>query len=560
MIPRAAFLLFAFATAAASAADLVLLGGKIVTMDPAQPEAEALAATRGRIVFVGSQTEVQRHLGPQTRVLDLRGKLAVPGFIESHGHFVSLGLSQMMLDLSKAQRWQDIIEQVRSAADKREDGEWIVGRGWHQAKWKAPPLGSVDGYPVHDRLSEASRRNPVLLTHASGHMCIANAEAMRLAGIDDKTKPPVGGEILRTADGRPTGVFRETAQSLVHRARSRHRTTAEQRRLEFDEAVRLAAKECLTHGVTTFQDAGSSLAEIQTLRGIAEQGQLPVRLWVMIRDSNERLERALPQVRQIGGGEGHFTVRAIKRSIDGALGSHGAWLLDPYEDLPRSRGLNTATVKSIQQTAELALKHDFQLCVHAIGDRANRETLDVFQRALAAVSDGSKKRWRVEHAQHVHPVDIPRFAKLGVIASMQAIHCTSDAPYVVERLGYRRAAQGAYVWRRLLDSGALIANGTDTPVERVDPIACFDASVTRRLPNGKRFFPEQCMSRHEALRSYTLHAAYAAFEEDEKGSLVKGKLADIAVLTKDIMSCPPREIGQARVAMTIVGGKILFND
>jgi predicted amidohydrolase YtcJ len=279
----------------------------------------------------------------------------------------------------------------------------------------------------------------------------------------------------------------------------------------------------------------------------------------MIGEVNEVLKRRLPQYRIVGLGDHHLTVRAIKRFIDGALGTHGAWMLEPYVDLPRSSGLNTLPLESLAETAELAMRHDFQLCVHAIGDRANRQTLDLFERTLQKHPEKRDLRWRIEHAQHLSPVDIPRFHRLGVIAAMQAVHATSDAPFVVTRLGERRSREGAYAWRSLLDAGAVIVNGTDAPVEEVDPIRSFYASVTRRLESGATFFPEQRMTRLEALRSYTASPAYAAFEESLKGSLTPGKLADIVVLSEDILSAPEEKVLQARVLYTIVGGKVLLD-
>jgi predicted amidohydrolase YtcJ len=278
----------------------------------------------------------------------------------------------------------------------------------------------------------------------------------------------------------------------------------------------------------------------------------------MVNEDNQALARHMRDYRISGVGQDRLTVRAVKRLLDGALGTHGAWLLEPYDDLPESTGLNTLSLASLRRTAELCLQQDWQLCVHAIGDRANRETLNVFAEAFQSQPGRQDRRWRVEHAQHLDPADIPRFQQLGVIASMQGVHCTSDAPYVVRRLGRRRAAQGAYVWRSLLDSGAVLVNGTDTPVERVDPLACFYSSVTRKQRNGEAFFPEQRMRRDEALHSYTLAAAYAAFEEDQKGSLSPGKLADMVVLSRDILTAPEEEITETEVLYTIVGGDILY--
>jgi predicted amidohydrolase YtcJ len=297
---------------------------------------------------------------------------------------------------------------------------------------------------------------------------------------------------------------------------------------------------------------------IDTYRELAEAGRLPVRLWVMINEDNDTLERSLDRYRLINVGHQHLTVRAIKRLVDGALGSRTAWVLEPYDDSPTSRGLNTLPLDELQRTADLALAHDYQMCVHAIGDRANREVLDLYARTFQAHAGRRDLRWRIEHAQHLHPADIPRFQRLGVIAAMQAVHATSDGPFVVARLGQRRAQQGAYAWKSLLDSGAVITNGSDAPVERIDPIAGFYASVTRDMGGGRAFYPAQCMTREQALRSYTLDAAYAAFEEGTKGSLTPGKLADIVVLSQDIMSIPEERLRETRVVYTIVGGQVLF--
>jgi hypothetical protein len=291
---------------------------------------------------------------------------------------------------------------------------------------------------------------------------------------------------------------------------------------------------------------------------MAEEGKLGVRLWVMLRTSNAILAPNLRKYYMTGAGDNHLTVRAIKRMMDGALGSRGAWMLEPYSDLPSSSGLNTEDPAEIRKTAELAIENGYQLCVHAIGDRANREVLNIFEAVFKEHPDKRNLRWRIEHAQHINAADIPRFAKLGVIASMQGIHCTSDAPFVILRLGPKRAEEGAYVWQKLMKSGAVVTNGTDTPVEDVDPIACFYASVSRKLKDGSVFFPDQRMSRMEALRSYTVNNAYSAFEESSKGSLALGKLADVTVFSKDILTIPEDEIPQAQADYTIVGGKVMY--
>jgi hypothetical protein len=533
----------------AGLADLVVLNGRLVTL-AAPAEAEALAAAGGRIVFVGSTDDARAWVGPDTEVLDLGGRLGVPGFIEGHGHFWGVGEARLQLALEGARTWDEIVARVAEAVAVAEPGTWILGRGWHQSKWSETPVPAVQGLPTHHGLSAVSPENPVLLGHASGHMAFANARAMELAGIDAATADPEGGEIVRDADGQPTGALREAAENLVAGLRSENLEPNHVR-----QVVRLAGEESLAKGITSFQDAGSSFGLIDAYRKMADDGALPLRLWVMVRESNEALAASLGSYRVIDRGNGFLTVRGIKRSIDGALGSHGAWLLDPYDDMPQSAGLNTTSLEVMERTARLAREHDFQFCVHAIGDRANRETLDLFERVLAG---DRSRRWRVEHAQHLHPDDVPRFAELGVIASMQGVHCTSDGPWVPDRLGDRRSAEGAYVWRDLIDSGAVVTNGTDAPVEDVDPIASFHAAVSRRMTNGEVFYEGQRMTREEALRSYTTDAAYAAFEEDSKGTLEVGKYADLTVLSRDIMTIPEEEIPGTRVVYTIVGGEVAY--
>lgn len=541
-------------------AELVLLNGKIVTMDASKPVVEALAVNRGRILTIGGSQEIKSYISGSTQVIDLKGKLAIPGFIESHGHFTSLGHALMKLDLMKVKNWDQIIDLVAEAVSKAEPGEWILGRGWHQEKWNRLPQAHVNGLPTHHSLSKISSQNPVLLTHASGHSCFANAAAMALAGIDESTPDPEGGEIVRDKSGRPIGVFRETAQAPLRKALNRHLSSRSPEEVEGEQrrAFQLAVQTCLENGVTSFHDAGTSFKTIDILKEMVRKNQLRIRLNVMIGESNEQLRRHISRYRIIGMGDHHLTVRCIKRLIDGALGSHGAWLLEPYLSLPDSCGLNTEPVPAMKETAAIAIKNGFQLATHAIGDRANRETLDVYEAEFKRHPDKKNLRWRIEHAQHLHPDDLPRFARSGVIAVMQGIHCTSDGPWVIKRLGEKRAKEGAYMWRNLIDSGAVIANSTDVPVENIDPIACFYASVTRRMKNGNYFYPGQRMSREEALRSYTINGAYASFEENIKGSLSPGKLADITVLSKDIMTVPDEEILQTEINYTIVGGRILY--
>ena len=541
-------------------ADLVLLHGNIVTLDPARPKAEALAARGDTIVAVGTDEEIRKLAGPNTKVIDLEGKLAIPGFIEAHAHFLSLGQSKRILDLHTAKSWDEIVARVEAAARTAPEGAWILGRGWHQEKWTSRPDPAVAGYPVRDALDRAAPRHAVVLRHASGHAAIVNATALERAGIGDATPDPDGGKIVRDRKGRATGVLLENADDAVGKAMAadRAKRPASELAAELARDVELATNECLSKGITTFHDAGESIATVDRLRSMAETGALKVRLYVMLEGSNEGLAPRLREGPLLELGRRHLTVRAIKKYMDGALGSRGAWLLAPYTDAPDTTGLPAEPIERLEETARLAAENGFQLCIHAIGDRANREVLDLYERTLRAHPDVKNPRWRIEHAQHLDPADIPRFSRLGVIAAMQGIHCTSDGPWVAERLGDERARTGAYAWRRLLDSGALVVNGTDAPVEDVDPIACYHASVTRKMKNGFAFFPEQRMTREEALRSYTASAAYAGFEEGIKGSLAPGKLADVTVLSRNILEVPDDEIPATRVVYTIVGGKVEY--
>ena len=542
-------------------ADLVLTGGRVVTVDEALPEAEALAVTGYTITAVGTNEEIAGYVGPSTEVIELDGRLVIPGFIEGHGHYMSLGRSKMILDLTTATSWDDIVQMVGDAASRAAPGEWVTGRGWHQEKWTSTPEPSVDGVPLHTELSAASPENPVNLGHASGHASFANALAMQLAGIDENTPDPLGGTIVRDASGAATGLMRETAQLLVSEAiaRSGEGRSAEDVDAEFVRAVELAGAEALAYGVTTFQDAGADFGTIDRYRALAAEGALPVRLYVMVRrESNEVMDEKLPEYRTVPEGNDFLAVRSIKRQIDGALGSHGAWLLENYIDIDNP-GLVLETVEDITGTAEVAIRHGYQVNTHAIGDRANREVLDLYEKVFAANPDRTDLRWRIEHAQHLNPADVGRFADLDVIASMQGVHATSDGPWLADRLGRERMIRTSYVWRDILDAGVMIANGTDVPVEHISPIASFYSSVSRRMNNGEILSGEHRMTREEALESYTINNAYAAFEEHLKGSLTPGKLADIVVLSQDIMTIPEDEIPATEVAYTIVGGEVRYS-
>src|SRR5438094_978385 len=548
------------ATAPVAPADLVLQGGRIVTVDDARPVAEAMAVRGDTIVAVGPAAEIKPYIGPATKVIDLKGALAVPGLIDGHAHFTGVGLAAMSLRLATAKEWLDIVNMVADAARKAKPGEWIIGRGWHQEKWVHRPEPSIEGFPVHERLSRVSPNNPVLLTHASGHAVFANAKAMELAGVTKTTADPAGGKILKDAKGEPTGLFNERAQGLITRAHDADLAKRPPQQVDADlrKQIELASQESLSKGLTTVNDAGSPPSTIVMMKTMVDEGKLPLRVWMMLREPPDRLAVDMPKYRVVNYGDKRFTVRGIKRAIDGALGSRGAWMLEPYADLPGTSGVNTDSLDDIRRSAELAIQHDYQLCVHAIGDRGNREVLNIYEETFRKHPEKKDLRWRIEHAQHISAADIPRFGKLGVIASMQGIHCTSDAPYVLARLGPKRAEEGAYAWQSLMKTGAVVSNGTDAPVEDIDPIPSFYASVSRKLKDGTVFYPKQRMSRMDALRSYTINAPYAGVEDALKRSPAPGQLADITVLSKDITTIPEDDIPATDVVYTIVGGKVAF--
>lgn len=546
--------------------DLVLLGGEIATVDAVIGNVQALAVDGYTIAAVGTDEEISAYIGPETEVIALDGRFVIPGFIEGHGHFLSLGESLRILDLNEVRDWDEVVHMVAVAADKAQPGEWITGRGWHQDKWDRVPDDAVEGVPVNDSLSAASPDNPVRLTHASGHAYFANDAALAAAGIDAETPDPRGGTIVRDTDGEATGMLRETARDFVDTAERQYvESMLPEKRSALDrERVRLAGDRALAYGVTSFQDAGERTRKfidtIDFLKMLETEGELPVRLYMMERGVPvENLDDALPVLKMLPEGNDFLTVRSIKKQIDGALGAHGAWLLQPYEDLPDSDGLVLETVEDIEATAELAVRHGYQLNTHAIGDRAVREVLDLYERVWERMEvDGSKLRWRIEHAQHIQPEDVPRFGELGVIASIQAVHGTSDGPWIPTRLGKERAEVTSQPWRELFSTGAVVTNGTDVPVERIDPIASFYSSVSRMMLTGERFYPERVMTREEALMTYTINNAYAAFEEDLKGSLVPGKYADFVVLSQNLLTVDEERILDTKVEMTFVGGELRY--
>jgi predicted amidohydrolase YtcJ len=540
-------------------ADLVLFHGKILTMDPARPQVEALAAKGDTIVFAGSNDKVQSHIGADTQVIDLEGQLAIPGFIDGHGHYMSLGDSLMGVDLFHTRTWDEVVSRATEAAKGMEPGEWIVGRGWHQGAWDQPPSPAVKGLPTHQSLSEATPQNPAILIHSSGHGVFVNQRALELAGISRETPDPVGGEILRDEQGNPTGMLREIAQQPARDALARHRA---QRPPEAVEArlrrqVKLAADEAISKGVTSFHDMGETFEMIDLYKKMAEEGNLPVRLYVCVQEPSEVMEHKLADYRMVGYGNNYLTVRAIgEKVLDGAMGVHGGWLLEPYSDAPDSTGFIVNPVSEIQRSAELAIQHGYQMAIQGIGDRAARELLNIYQAAFGP--EKQDLRWRIEHCQVIHPDDLPRFARLGVIASVRGVFATSDGPWVIERLGKERIHERGYQYQTLIQSGAVLMSGTDPPVEDIDPIANFYALVTRKMEDGAVFFPGQKLTRQQALESYTINNAFAAFEEDVKGALTPGKLADITVLSQDIMTVPDEEILDTKVVYTIIGGEVKY--
>jgi hypothetical protein len=536
--------------AAAPPADLVLRNGVVHTMDARRKNAQAVALRGNQIALVGSDAEVAALIGPATQVLDLKGATVIPGFVESHGHLMSLGQSRMSVDLNGAKTYDEVVARVAAAVKGRAPGEWVLGRGWHESKWTTPPAKVVRGFPTHDALSVVSPQNPVVLERADGHAVLVNAKALELAAITKDTEAPAAGEIIRDAAGSATGVFVDNAGELI---RVPPQTPAEASR-----ALEIALEECVRKGITSFEDAGTAAGEIALYRSFASARRLPLRLYVMLAGLDTLKQYARPE---IDLGNGFLTLRAVKLVADGAMGSRGAAMLEPYADDPGNSGFFTTPPEVVLETARYALTHGFQLNVHAIGDRTNRMVLDQFEQAFKEHPEAKDPRFRIEHAQFLDEQDIPRFAKLGVIASMQGIHATSDRPWAPSRIGMERVREGLYVWRKLLKSGAMIVNGTDVPVEDVDPIKSYYASVTRQDESGNPpggFDPDQRMTREEALRSYTRDAAYAAFAETTRGSLESGKLADLTVLSKDILEAPDREILKAEVLYTIVDGQVRY--
>jgi predicted amidohydrolase YtcJ len=541
-------------------ADMVIYGGAIYTMNEKMPTAEAIAVKGNTISFVGSKDDAESLIDVNTQVIDLQGKTLTPGFIEGHAHLLKMGLRMMRLDLTAAKSFNEISQIVQDAVSKAQPNEWIIGEGWHQEKWVTQPAKLVRGFPVHTDLSKISPDNPVYLRHASGHAAFVNARAMEVLGVNPLKREPgsnviPGGEIIVDENGNPTGLFNEQAVELIT---SKIRITEN----EFGRALDLAMWSCLENGITTIHDAGENEEELAVLKKFRKENKLKVRLYVMLMGSDTALVNKYLKTGIEIDPDHWLTIRSIKYYGDGALGSRGAWLLEPYSDSPENHGNFIVPMDSVYYNSRRALAAGFQVCTHAIGDRANREVLNQYEKVLNENPLKTKDhRFRIEHVQHLHPDDIGRFARLGVLPAMQGIHMSSDRPWAIDRLGEKRIQDGAYVWQSLLKTGSIIINGTDSPVEPLNPLSCFYASVTRKTLKGQPeggYEADQKMTREQALRSYTLSPAYGAFEEELKGSIEVGKLADFTVFTKDIMTIPENEILKTKVAMTIIDGKVVF--
>ena len=551
---------FAFALAALSApallsaqptrpapADLIVTNARVYTADEARPLAEAFAVRDGRVVFVGSRQEADALKGSATRVLDAAGRTVIPGMVDAHGHFGGLAQKLRAVDLVGTRSYDEVIARVVARAKTTPKGTWIQGRGWDQNAW------GDTRFPTHEKLSAALPDHPVVLERVDGHATLVNAAGMKLADLTAATKDPTGGKVLRDAQGAPTGVLIDNATNIVERKVPA--PIAAETRAAIKDAISLMH----SVGLVGVHDAGASRASIDLYEQMAQAKELNLRLYVMIGDDSSALAHYMQVGPRSALYDGQVWVRAIKLYADGAMGSRGAALLEPYSDDPNNTGLLLSAPAHIRDVADRALKAGFQVNTHAIGDRGNRVVLDAYEGALKA-NPTADHRFRVEHAQIINYDDIPRFATLGVIPSMQASHQTSDMYWIGKRLGPTRVL-GAYAWRSLINSGVIIPNGSDFPVEDVNPLISFHAAIARQdardWPAGG-WFPEQRMTREEALRSMTLWPAYAAFQEKDMGTLTPGKYADFVVLDQDIMRVPAELVLKTKVIATYVGGKSVF--
>jgi predicted amidohydrolase YtcJ len=528
-------------------ADLVVTNGRIYTADGARPVVDAFAVRGGRIVFAGDRLGARALTGPNTQVVDLQGRTVIPGMTDAHAHVAGLGASLRNVDLTGTASYDEVIARVVERARTTPRGEWIVGRGWDQNDW------GDTRWPTHDALTRAVPDHPVYLERIDGHAGLVNALAFQRANVTRATPSPSGGEIIKDAQGNPAGVLVDNAQGLVERA------IPAPTRAQVKDAIKAAIAEMHRWGMTGVHDAGASVLVAELYEELGRENALDIRLYAMLSDNAQAIEAALRRGPQSGLYNGMLWIRSIKLYQDGALGSRGAALLEPYSDQPATTGLLVSQPEHIKDVATRALRAGFQVNTHAIGDRGNRLVLDSYEAALKVVP-AADHRFRVEHAQIIHSDDIPRFAALGVIPSMQASHQTSDMYWAGVRLGETRL-RGAYAWRSLLDAGVIIPNGSDFPVEQVNPLISFKASVSRQdarnWPAGG-WYPEQRMTRDEALKSMSLWPAYAAFQEAELGSLAPGKRADFVVLDQDIMRVADSQILDTRVLTTWVGGKKVY--
>jgi predicted amidohydrolase YtcJ len=533
------FILALFPAAAwAQEADLVITGARIYTVDPERPKASAIAVRNGRILAAGD--DVTAFTGSKTRRIDARGATIIPGFIDCHVHMQGLGELLESLDFRYLRTVDEIAGMVRKKAAELKPGDWIQGRNWDQTNWGGQ-------FPTADPLSRAAPDNPVYLTRVDGHAAWVNRKALEIAGIAASSADPDGGKIIRLASGEPSGVLIDNAQDLV--ARKIPAPTGERVKGRLERA----ARECVRLGITTVHDAGIGEQELEAYRALIAEKRLPVRVYAMIGGAGDLWRKYLARGPEMGE---RLTVRSIKLMSDGAMGSRGAAFFEPYSDDPGNTGLMMLSREQIERVAREAVRGGFQVNTHAIGDRANRMVLEAYG---AALGGGNDRRFRIEHAQAVAPADFELFAKYSVIASMQATHATSDMRWAEARVGPERV-KGAYAWRRFLSAGVPVANGSDFPVEEPNPLWGFYASITRQDRDGNPeggWFPDQRMTREEALKSWTISGASAAFEEKEKGSLAPGKLADFVMLSSDIMTAPPKDILAARVLITVVGGEVV---
>jgi len=536
-------------------ADIVFKNATVYTVNDRSPKAQAIGIRGDRVVYVGSNNGVQRYVGTQTRVVDLKGRAVFPGFADAHQHLSGVGFREMTLNLEGTTSLEDLLAKLKARVDQARPGDWVTGRGWIETHWQ-PPV-----FPTRWDLDKISPNNPVILGRADGHGAVANSAALKIAGIDKSTANPFGGEISKDKQsGEPNGMLLDAAQGLVRRKVPP--TTRE----DAERAVVLGAKRNVELGWTQVQDAGGSLDEVEIFKKLYTSGAIKLRIYKAIHGPGANASKLIGNGAMLGEFQNRLTVRTIKVVADGALGSRGAALHAPYSDAPDTSGFLTVKTEELRPMLIAALRNGIQVETHAIGDRANRYILDEYETALKAVPRAERKvadpRWRVEHAQIVSPVDIPRFAKLGIIPSMQPSHAIGDLFFAPSRLGIDRL-KGSYAWESFIKSGVVVPGGSDAPVERGEPMIEFYAAVARKDQKGfstDGWHPEEAVTRAQALKMFTLWPAYAAFEEKLRGSIEVGKLADLTILSADIMSIPEAEILETQCVMTVINGEIVFGD